>query len=272
MDGARLSHAYIVTGPPERAGELGLKLAQELLCERPGKGGNPCGDCRHCRKVRSGSHPDLIVLTRQNDDKGKPRREIYVEQIRELAATAAILPNEAARKVYLIRDAGSMNPAAQNALLKLLEEPPPFDAFVLVSDNAAALLETVRSRCVLRSAGEGEDAPPPEAREMAERWLDLAAAGARISLISFANEHAELGNAEMLDFVRAARGLIADMLCARLPDRKIPHRELLRLAALMDRAGEYLRFNVSTKHVLGMLSAETITGDPRGDAVRRIKH
>ena len=62
----------------------------------------------------------------------------------------------------------------------------------------------------------------------------------------------------MLDFVRAARMLIADMLCRRLPDRKLSRAELLRLAALMDRAEEYLRFNVSTKHVLGMLTVDTI--------------
>ena len=258
MEQARFSHAYIVTGPPDKTEDAARRLAAGLLCAHPGPDGAACGDCVHCRKLRRGTHPDLIVLARQTDDKGKPKREIYVDQIRELASSAPVLPNEAARKVYLIREAGTMNPAAQNALLKLLEEPPPFDAFVLETDSAAALLETVRSRCVLRSAGEGEDAPPAEARELAERWIDLAAAGARVSLISFANENAEKSTAELSDFARAARGLLTDMLCARLPARGLARPELLRLVELTDRCAEYLRFNVSVKHVLGMLSAETV--------------
>ena len=253
----KLSHAYIIAGQPEPGYARAKLLAQEMLCSAAG-GVKPCGLCRNCRKVLSGNHPDLIVVGRQTDDKGKAKREIYVDQIRDVAATAAILPNEAERKVYILRDAGTMNPAAQNALLKLLEEPPEFDAFLLVADNADQLLETVRSRCVPLTVGGEEDAPPAEARDRAERYLDLAAAKARISLISFAGENGELGNAEMLDFVRAARMLIADMLCRRLPDRKLSRAELLRLAALMDRAEEYLRFNVSTKHVLGMLTVDTI--------------
>ena len=255
--GSKLSHAYIIAAQPEPGYARAKRLAQEMLCT--GAGTRPCGVCRNCRKVLNGSHPDVLVFGRQTDDKGKPKREIYVDQIRDIAASAAILPNEAERKVYILRDAGTMNPAAQNAFLKLLEEPPGFDAFLLITDSEDRLLETVRSRCVPLRENVGEDeAPPAEARALAERYLDLAAARARISLLSFSNENGELGNAEMLDFVRAVRALLADMLCARLPDRKLRRAELLRLAALMDKADEYLRFNVSTKHVLGMLSAETI--------------
>ena len=256
---ARFSHAYIVTGPPEAAMAAAIRLAQGMICEHPGADGSPDGTCRHCRKALDGAHPDLIFLSRQTDDKGKPRREIYVDQIREMAASAAILPNEAERKVYIICEAETLNPAAQNALLKLLEEPPAFDAFLLVASGTAPLLETVRSRCVTLSAGEGEDAPSAAGRERAEHWLDLAGARARVSLLSFANEHGECSNAEMLEFVRASRRLLSDALCGRIPDRKLPRAELLRLTRLMDRAEEYLRFNVGVKHVLGMLSAETIT-------------
>lgn len=254
---AKLSHAYIIAGQPEAAWDQAQRLSAAMLCSGPEP--RPCGACRDCRKAREGVHPDLLVLTRQTDDKGKPKKEIYVDQIRDLAATAPVLPGEAERKVYVIRDAGTMNPAAQNAMLKLLEEPPAFDAFLLLADNADQLLETVRSRCVTLRAGGEEDAPPPEARALAERWIDLAAAGARISLISFANENEGLTGAELRGFARAARSLLADMLCSRLPDRKLSKSELLRLAALMDKTEEYLRFNVSPKHVLGMLAVETIS-------------
>ena len=257
---AKLSHAYIIAGQPEAALVKARELAGAMLCTGPEP--RPCGRCRNCRKVGQGIHPDVLITVRQTDDKGRLKREIYVDQIRDIAATAAILPGEAERKVYIIRDAGTMNPAAQNALLKLLEEPPTFDAFLLLTDSADRLLETVRSRCVTLAAetGSGEDAPPAEARARAEEYLDIAAARARVSLLSFANRNGELGNAEMLDFVRSVRLLLSDMLCSRLPDRKLPRAEQLRLAALTDRAEAYLRFNVSTKHVLGLLSVETIQG------------
>ena len=256
--GENYSHAYIIAAPPEEGFALAKRLAQGMLCSAPRGAARPCGVCRDCRKVREDVHPDVLVLTRQTDDKGKPRREIYVDQVRDLAATAPILPSEAERKAYILRDAGTMNPAAQNALLKLLEEPPAFDAFLLVADSADQLLETVRSRCVLLRENGEEPPPDPAIRDLAEHYLDLAAGRARLSLITFANDNGERPAAELREFTRAVRLLLADMLCARLPDRKLPRRELLRLSALMDQADEYLRFNVSPKHVLGMLAVKTL--------------
>ena len=254
--GGTISHAYILSAPAEEGFRAAQDLAAAMLCTAPGV--RPCGVCENCRKAAKGVHPDILVVERQTDDKGKQKREIYVEQIRAVVADAVVLPNEADKKVYIIRDAGTMNAAAQNALLKILEEPPYFVAFVLVTDTPGTLLETVRSRCVTRYLNGETDAPPAEARERAEKYLALAAAGARISLLSFANANGELSNAEMLDFVRAARGLLADMLCGRLPAMQLARTELMRLAGLMQTAEEYLRFNVSTKHVLGLLAAETV--------------
>lgn len=253
-----ISHAVIVAGPPEEAGAAAMELAKTLLCAAPEGGRRPCGACPHCRKIAAGVHPDVIAVERQKDGKGQPRREIYVEQIRDVVGSAPILPNEAARKVYLIRDAGAMNAAAQNALLKLLEEPPSFVSLILTAESEASLLETVRSRCVLRRAGPGGEEPPPaEALARAEAYL-AAARGSRTALIRFANENAELSSAEMQEFTACTRALLADMLCARAPAGGLTKREMARLAGLMDRAEEYLRANVNAKHVLGMLSAKTI--------------
>ena len=254
--GDRLSHAYLVAAPQEEGMARALKIAQALVCSGP-ENARPCGVCRDCRKALAGIHPDILILRRRTDDRGKPRREIYVEQIRDIVADAAVLPNEAERKVYLIAEAGAMNPAAQNALLKLLEEPPRFVALILVAEHTGQLLETVRSRCVtVHLNGEGE-APSAEARTLAERWLDIAAARSRISLITLSNELGERSASELTDFVRAAKGLLTDALCGRIPARKIPRAELLRLVGVMDRAEEYLRFNVSVKQLLGMLLANT---------------
>ena len=260
MQAGRLSHAYIIAGPEAEAEEKARALAKAMLCSGP-EASRPCGLCGNCRKVDRGSHPDLSWLRRLPDDKGKPRREIVVEQIRELSASAAVLPGEAERKVYIICEAGTMNPPAQNALLKLLEEPPRFVSLILCCESADLLLETVRSRCVLLHVRGADAPPPPEAREMAERWLDLAAQRARLSLISFANANGDKSVAELQEFTRAARELIADMACGRLPDRRMGRPRLMELYRLVDKTEEYLRFNVSPKHVLGMLSVETVQSD-----------
>ena len=253
-----ISHAFIVAGPPEEAGAAAMELAKAMLCAAPEGAARPCGACPHCRKVAAAVHPDVIAVERQTDGKGRPRREIYVEQIRALVADASILPNEAARKVYIIRDAGAMNVAAQNALLKILEEPPSFVSLILTAESEAGLLETVRSRCALRRAGRsGEEPPSAEAAALAEAYF-AAAARSRTALIRFANENGELSIAELQEFTAAARGMLADILCSRRPPGGLTKREALRLAGLMDRAEEYLRANVNVKHVLGMLSAETI--------------
>ena len=253
---ASLSHAYLILAQPEAGYSAARKLAQTMLCSAPDPARRPCGLCRDCRKAEKGIHPDIITVARQTDDKGKPKREIYVDQVRDVVADAVVLPNEAERKVYVIRDADSMNPAAQNALLKALEEPPRFVSFILIAAGADALLETVRSRCVTLYLS-GEDAPPPpEARERAERFLTFAAANAKISLLSFANECADLGNSEMTELVTAARLLLTDMLCSRLPDMRMPRTKMMRLMSVLQTAEEYLRFNVGTKHVLGLLAVE----------------
>ena len=84
--------------------------------------------------------------------------------MRQLRADAYIRPNEADRKIYILENAQTMNPSAQNAMLKLLEEGPAYAAFLLLTDNAAALLPTVRSRCELLPLS-----PVTEAE--AEEWL-----------------------------------------------------------------------------------------------------
>ena len=252
--------ANIVVAPPEEGWAAAKNMAQAFLCSSPGV--RPCGVCENCRKVRQDIHPDVTVIA-PLEKKGEKKKEIVVDQVREMTASAAISPSEAEGKVYIIREAGRLNLSAQNALLKLLEDPPPFDAFILIAEAAEQLLETVRSRCAVSFPGGEAQRAPAEARALAEEWIDLAAARARVSLISFANANGDRTAAELLEFAGAARELLTDMLCARLPDRKIPRRELMRLVNLMEKTETYLRSNVSAKHVLGMLSAETIQYEER---------
>lgn len=257
MDTGNLSHAYIISARPEEGFSKATELAAAMLCESGA--GQACGECRHCKKSLRGIHPDITVHSRPLDDKGKPKREMTVDQIRDIGSTLAILPNEAEKKVYIIRDAWAMNTAAQNALLKMLEEPPVFDAFILITDHPRLLLDTVISRCVMINLCGEEDVIPAEAREKAERYLAIAASGEELALVSFAEENKDMSVAQCTEFVSAVLMLLTDMLCGRLPDMKMPRKDLMRLAALMQKAQEYLRFNVSTKHILGLLTVRTIT-------------
>jgi len=253
-----LSHAYIISASAEEGFEKATDLSAAMLCEGAALN-RPCGVCRHCRKSLRGIHPDVTVITRPLDDKGKPKKEIPVDLVRDrMISTALIMPNEAEKKVYIIRDAGAMNSNAQNALLKLLEEPPYFDAFILVTDNAQLLLETVRSRCVSISLSGEEETVDPMSREKAEKYLAILAKRDELALLSFANEQGEMTVAETTAFVKAALGLLTDMLCGRLPTAGMDRKELMRLVALMRRAQEYLRFNVSSKQLFGLLSVRSI--------------
>ncbi len=131
-------------------------LAAALLCE--GTGERPCGVCPACRKTAQHVHPDLSIV-----DEGE--NEIKVDAARRIKAENTLAPNEGGRRVTVIRHAQNLNPAAQNALLKELEEPPAFACFILTAERPDALLQTVRSRCVHfaleppdAAAGDGETA------------------------------------------------------------------------------------------------------------------
>ena len=133
------SHCYLLCGPAGSGKHtLARLLSAALQCEEQNP---PCMSCRSCRKALAGSHPDIITI----DDPEK--KSVSVELIRQLQADAYIRPNEASRKIYLIPRAMDLTDAAQNALLKLMEEPPSYAVFLLLTDNAEKLLPTVRSRC-----------------------------------------------------------------------------------------------------------------------------
>lgn len=136
----QLVSAYLLTGADDEALEAPARaLAAACLCREPQP---PCGACKSCRKVEKSVHPDLQIVEKLPD-----KTQITVDQIRKVRAEAYVRPNESPRKVYVIRRAWQMNPEAQNAFLKVLEEGPEYAVFVLLSPNPSALLPTIRSRC-----------------------------------------------------------------------------------------------------------------------------
>ena len=142
--GEKAFHAYIISGPAGTGKKTASKyLCAALECTSPDRiHFGPCGECPACRKVLRGIHPDVREYTMEG------KENFLVGQSRELRDDAMLTPNEGRHKVYLLPDAAQMNEAASNALLKILEEPPDYAVFILISDNAASLPATIRSRCV----------------------------------------------------------------------------------------------------------------------------
>ena len=135
----QIGHFYLLCGPRGSGKHtLARLMAAAAQCESREK---PCLTCHSCRKILSGNHPDYITV----DDPEK--KTVPVDLIRDARADMYIRPNEGNKKIYLFPRAQDMGIPGQNALLKVLEEPPAYGLFLLLTDNPEKLLPTVRSRC-----------------------------------------------------------------------------------------------------------------------------
>lgn len=132
-----ISHFYLISGPKGSGKKtLAKLLAQAILCQGRHK---PCGTCEPCRKIQNGNHPDLITV------EDPEHKNVAVRIVRAFREDVFIRPNESDYKIYLFpQDLGT---EGQNALLKILEEPPGYGVFILLTDNPEKILPTVRSRC-----------------------------------------------------------------------------------------------------------------------------
>ena len=254
---AAIGHAYIVSSSArEDALQTAKKLAGAAVC----LAGHdvPCGTCRGCRKAASGSHPDIIPVVRQTDRNGNLRRELTVDQIRELAADAQVLPNEAERKVYIIEEAEFMNLNAQNAALKLLEEPPSTVVFVLCTVNPNQLLETVRSRCLMLSVAGGEEAADEDSRKLADAFLTAVRSGDRIRLYRWLAKNEQNKIDLTAAFLEAVLQKTSDMLCGRASCGSLTPEQQMHLYRLLSQCTDYLKVNVNPKHIFSLLAAEAL--------------
>ena len=138
----RVAHAYLfegIAGCGRRT--TALTLIAALFCHQPLAQG-ACGNCPSCKKLATGNHPDLHLLQPLPD-----KRDISIEQVRELQQMLSLRPFESKRKACLIEPAERMSIGAANSLLKTLEEPPGHGLLILLTSQADLLLPTVRSRC-----------------------------------------------------------------------------------------------------------------------------
>lgn len=146
-------HGVLVECQNENEGELFARfIANCLVCRGKNK---PCGVCADCVKAQGKGHPDIFVTDGIKKEKSK---NFAVDSVREIRDDAFIIPNESDKKIYILKNGHNMNEQAQNAILKILEEPPSYVFFIIITTSKSAMLETVLSRVQLFSllSDEGE--------------------------------------------------------------------------------------------------------------------
>jgi hypothetical protein len=148
VDSGRLSHAVLITGATEKLrAQVARLTASALLCTAAAD--RPCGRCSNCIKSKKSVHPDISEIS--GEDKARSIKKESVSLIRQ---QAYVIPNEAAERIFIILEAQNMTEEAQNAMLKILEEPPRFVRFILSAASSEGLLETIRSRVRIFDLGE----------------------------------------------------------------------------------------------------------------------
>ena len=150
LTGGRLHHAWLITGAKGLGkATLAYRFARVALGAKT-LGPRPLDvspDDPVSRRVAAQAHPDLVVLRRGLNERGKPRREITVDEARELGHFFSLAPSEGGMRVAIIDAVDDLNRNAANAILKTLEEPPARSALLLVCHAPGAILPTIRSRC-----------------------------------------------------------------------------------------------------------------------------
>ena len=263
FDSSRISHAYIA------AEDMAETISMASVCSERGAAA-PCGKCPHCQKAMRRTHPDIVYI-----NKPKDKREIAVEQIRDLKRDVIIVPNEAQKKAYIINDADLMNTAAQNAFLRVLEEPPAHTVFILKTGTPSELLPTIRSRCMLiRSTQRPAAALPPlsdatalesEISQLTGLFYSAIKKGSA-AIADFMFRLDKLDKQQLAVFITAARSeAVARLKQQSLKPSKtasaIPPETLAFADHLLEQSEAYLDRNVNTGHISGFICASLIGKD-----------
>ncbi|MCS5634986.1 MAG: hypothetical protein NZ990_00590 [Myxococcota bacterium] len=267
----RIHSGYVISGLGEAARRAAIEFGRAIVCDGEPSETRPCEDCRPCRLSGSqgeparidgedkkgpafchvGNHPDLYLVERGLDDS-----VIRVEQVRALQRSMRLSAREGGRRVAIFSDAEQMNVNAQNALLRLLEEPPPETCLLLATSSVSSLLATIRSRCirVALPAEQVRDLRSPDAPESVR------------AIVARLDEIHGYGIPELLDWAEEYRGrpiLMADALnellgtaCDWLHERicrsvgegaTSVHAELEAYRALMRCRREFSRHNTNSQ-------------------------
>ncbi len=253
-----LPHAMLFTGPGDRLAAARF-AAMALECQGTGR---PCGECPACRKVLEDIHPDVVTV------RDEAHKNISVDVVRSIRSDAHIRPNEGERKVYLFPDCALLTEQDQDVLLKVVEEGPPYAAFLFCAENAAVVRQTLRSRCVERKlppAGRCA-AAAPEWGEALCRALGAGKRGAAAEL-AVRMERKRVSREVLAEALAWAREALAEALLScygRPAEREIASflaktltkAQMMSTIELLELYHGQCAYNVGPSHVLGALAAE----------------
>lgn len=260
-----LSHALLLTG--SNALDAARYAAAAMECQ--GAGEKPCGVCPACRKVMADIHPDVVTV------RDPEHKNIAVEVVRSVRADAYIRPNEGERKVYIFPDCALLTEADQNILLKVVEEGPPYAAFLFCADSAGQVLQTLRSRCVewMTGSAQAASATGLEGQQGAAEQLLRALLERRrgaVTAVAVELERRKLSREDLSALLERLRDLLArglalqyggeasgeDREMALLAAKTLTKPQIMGTIELLQKYRGDCTYNVGAGHVLGALAVE----------------
>ena len=220
----KIPGAFMFEGEDEKNKKIISEvLAKSIVCENTGykkKNGEGCGTCGSCIRAEKFIHPDVIV----SKSDGEGNLSFHIDKARDIISGLYLAPNESETKVYIIQDMQDMTPQAQNALLKSLEEPPPFAVFIITATDGGLLLETVKSRAVKFTLYSSKnEAAKKDLRSYEEPILAILEQKpdklpTYQKLISKTFDKS--GKGEILDFYSCLENALRDVLVAKISNAK----------------------------------------------------
>ncbi len=164
LEHRRIHHGYLFAGEESETEMIALAFAQSLNCEK--NDGDFCGQCSSCKMIAKNQHPDIYIVC-----PGSQSRRILISQIRELEKSIFLRASSARIKVVIIRAVDRLQPEAQDAFLKTLEEPPSKTVFLLLTEEPQQLKETILSRCLRVPFRPASKKGKTEHEQQIEEWL-----------------------------------------------------------------------------------------------------
>ena len=248
------------------SGDLGAAAQYAAAAMECQSGQKPCGTCSACRKVFSGIHPDVITV------RDEAHKNLSVDTIRQIRSDAYIRPNEGSRKVYIFPDCTILTEQDQNVLLKIVEEGPPYAAFLFCAENAAVVLQTLRSRCVELKLRPAADTDAGELSEAAEALLRALGKGRRgaVSELAVRLEKKKTTREDLSALLERCRAVCAAALLlsygcrpeasdeeiAAFLAKNLTKTQIMRTIELLQKYHGECTYNVGASHVLGALAVE----------------
>ena len=220
----KISHAYIIEGERYSGKEFIAKVfATAVQCEKGLE--EPCMECHSCKQAVNMSHPDIIKVMHE-----KPN-SIGVDDIRiQVANDVVIKPYSGPKKIYIINEGEKMTAAAQNALLKTLEEPPSYTVIFILTTNLEALLPTILSRCVVLSM------KPVEDEKIKEYLMDSVKLPDYKAEVCAAFSRGNVGKARMLALSEEFDNIKAEAISLM---KNIKDMEISEIVTAIKKIGEY---------------------------------